>query len=142
MTATGHPAWCDRDLCTAPAEMPATFEQLGDQHHRSAPAALDLRVAGTAVLPGTGAGTVTAQLYQAVAPWRCETYLRLSGGADGRHLDVALGEAMRAAAALSVLLADACDDVAAQAARGLAALQHMMTPEWPEVTGMGDGDPR
>jgi len=122
MTAIEHPAWCDRALCTAPAEQPAEMNAQAGWHHVSAPVPLGLRTAGSLVLPASdGGGTVTAQLAQAVAPWRCETYLRISDGVHGTCLELALREAQQAAGILGGLLTTAGDDTRAAAWRDLAA---------------------
>jgi hypothetical protein len=123
MTATEHPSWCEPALCTAPAGQPGKFDPHAGWHHTSAPVPLKMRITGTAVVPDAGGGDIIAQLYQAVAPLRCETFLWISDGRpDGYHLEFPLHQALETAATLGLLLADAADDRAATAARDLASL--------------------
>jgi hypothetical protein len=121
MAPIEHPAWCNRTLCTAPAERPATFEPENGRYHWSAPVPLNLRVVLTAVLAAPGDGPVTAQLCQPVAPWPCEIYLRVNGGNDGAHLNVAVRDVARVATIIGGLLGAAADSVAEATARRPAA---------------------
>lgn len=118
MTAIKHPAWCDRALCTAPAEQPTEYGPRG--HHLSAPVALDIQAVRTGGM--VPVGEVTAQLRQEVALWPCEPYVRITFGSYGDGgMDLAVIQAAAAAAVLGELAAAASTDIAtAAAARELA----------------------
>jgi len=74
--ATSHPAWCDRDRCTAdPACQARGYRPGAGGEHRSAPVPLDLSYA----MWGPGLSG-EAYLTESVAPWRCSTYLHIRAG--------------------------------------------------------------
>jgi hypothetical protein len=92
-----HPAWCDRALCTANAASQAEGyrSEVGGQH-RSADVPLDIR---PRVWPVPD--RIVAFLSEAVAPWRCSTYLRIA--ADG---DEVVSEPVESAAPVLAILSD------------------------------------
>jgi hypothetical protein len=98
----GHPAWCDPDLCTAdPSATVADGYRAGaGGQHRSAPVPLNL---ATAIWLPQRAGT--AFLTEAVAPWPCAPYLRVSLG--DAELAMPVGHAGPVLTALSALAASA-----------------------------------
>lgn len=118
MTAIKHPAWCDRALCTAPAEQPTEYGPRG--HHLSALVELDIQDVRTGGM--VPVGEVTAQLRQEVALWPCEPDVRITFGSYGDDgMDLTVIQAAAAAAALGELAAAASTDTAtAAAARELA----------------------
>jgi hypothetical protein len=71
-----HPRWCDRSRCTANPDSQANGYHAGvGGEHRSASVLLDLSCAMW-LLGRSG----QAWLTEAVAPWRCATYLRIRIG--------------------------------------------------------------
>jgi hypothetical protein len=118
MVASGHPSWCDRELCTAPAEQPTEYGTSGQ--HVSALVVIEtdsVRTGGMVPL-----GDVTAQLYQEVWPWPCEVYLRIRFGSGvGSCMTMTLTQAADNAALLGELAAAGSADTATiAAARGRA----------------------
>ena len=88
-TALIHPDWCDPTLCTAD---PAATRLVGYRagaggEHRSTPIPLDLRAA---LWPPTQ--NATAYLTEAVAPWKCSTFLRVRAGDTELSLPVDYAE--------------------------------------------------
>jgi len=101
----GHPAWCDRTRCTAdPASQVEGYRSGVGGQHCSADLALNLR-AGLWPIPPSAVVWMT----EAVAPWRCSTYLRieLAGGAE---ISMPVESAAPVLAALSGLVASALED--------------------------------
>jgi hypothetical protein len=84
MVATEHPIWCDPTFCDAPAELPAMG---GGRYpftaHHSIPVQIgvsvfDVFTGGKIQGPLLNAdGGTFAWLTQAVAPWKCTTYLNI-----------------------------------------------------------------
>ena len=73
-----HPAWCDPSRCTAnPASQADGYRSGVGGEHRSADVPLDVRMRLWPVPDHIG-----AFLSEAVAPWRCSTYLRILADGD------------------------------------------------------------
>lgn len=79
---TIHPVWCTPLLCTAPAYEMTTDEYKSDERNRAAehvsqPVQLAEGRFDWRVPEALTKGDVCAWLTRAVAPWQCETYLRV-----------------------------------------------------------------
>lgn len=97
-----HPAWCSPSCCTAPAEQPRTLaETPRGAAHSSALVELPVPPGACALLPTDG--PFTAHLFEAIAPWRCYTFLAISLG-DRRLIQLQAVDAADALAALVNLL--------------------------------------
>lgn len=97
-----HPTWCDRTRCTAnPAATTGNgYRATTAGQHQSAPIRLDLTTV-IALPPRIS----EAYLTEAVAPWPCETYLRLRHG--DAEIAMTASDAARALSALRLLTATA-----------------------------------
>ncbi|WP_432839019.1 hypothetical protein [Dactylosporangium sp. CA-092794] len=101
----GHPAWCDRTRCTAdPASQANGYRSGVGGQHRSADLPLNLRAGMWPIPPHA-----VAFLSEAVAPWRCSTYLRITVDSD-TELSMPVDNAAALLAALSALVASAMTD--------------------------------
>jgi hypothetical protein len=100
-----HPAWCDRSRCTADPSTQANGFRFGGGQHRSDDLPLNLRACMWPVPPHA-----VAFLSEAVAPWRCSTYLRITVDRD-TELAMPVESAAPILAALSALVASAMTDV-------------------------------
>ena len=104
MTATRHPGWCDRARCTATARPAGEGHPSPFREHLSVPVPLHIREVHGQVVADPAGETVTAQLSQAVPPWRRETYLRISGP-GGQDLEMPLARAATLAGQIGALIA-------------------------------------
>ncbi|MBO3737987.1 hypothetical protein [Actinoplanes flavus] len=100
-----HPAWCDPSRCTAEPSTQADGYRSGvGGEHRSADLPLAVR---PAVWPTPD--RIEAFLTEAIAPWRCATFLRIM--ADGEEVaSIPAESAAPILAALSELVASAVAD--------------------------------
>lgn len=103
--AIDHPAWCEQSRCTAdPSTQTASYHpNLGGQHC-SADLPLNQRPGNRPIPPHA-----VAWLSQAVALWRCSTYLHIT---LDRHIELAMPVASAAPilAGLSALVISALND--------------------------------
>lgn len=83
-TKLEHPSWCDPTFCDAPTETPITYNPAQGTRHHSNPVELARSGSLMFTLPFSLSNTlhaaergVWAWLTQAVAPWKCATYLRV-----------------------------------------------------------------
>jgi hypothetical protein len=101
----GHPAWCDPSRCTAdPASQANGYDSRTGGQHRSADLPLNLRAGMWPIPP-----RAVAFLSEAVAPWRCSTYLRIVVDRD-TELAMPVDNAGPLLVALSALVASAVTD--------------------------------
>ncbi|HZN20770.1 MAG TPA: hypothetical protein VFB84_21690 [Micromonosporaceae bacterium] len=104
----GHPAWCDHSRCTADLASQANgYDSRTGGQHRSADLPLKLRAGMWPIPPHA-----VAFLSEAVAPWRCSTYLRIVVDRD-TELAMRVENAAPLLAALSALVASAMTDAEA-----------------------------
>jgi hypothetical protein len=97
-----HPTWCDRSRCTADPSTQANGYRSGvGGEHRSADVRLNLRAGNWPIPPAA-----VAWLSEAVAPWRCSTYLRITVDGD-TELSMPVESAAPILAELSALVASA-----------------------------------
>ncbi|MBO3741611.1 hypothetical protein J5X75_29300 [Actinoplanes sp. NEAU-H7] len=95
-----HPAWCDPSRCTADPSTQADGYRSGvGSEHRSADVPLNIG-AGSWPIPPTGVAFLT----EAVAPWRCSTFLRIVVD-GGTEVSMAVESALPLLAALTDLVA-------------------------------------
>ncbi|MEV6926734.1 hypothetical protein AB0M46_19825 [Dactylosporangium sp. NPDC051485] len=100
-----HPAWCDHTRCTAdPATQASGYRSGIGGEHRSADLPLNLRAGMWPIPP-----RAVAFLTEAVAPWRCSTYLRITVEGD-TELSMPVDNAAPLLAALSALVGSAMTD--------------------------------
>ncbi|GLL06907.1 hypothetical protein GCM10017581_086570 [Dactylosporangium matsuzakiense] len=105
----GHPAWCDRSQCTAdPASQADGYNSRTGGQHRSADLPLNLRAGMWPIPPHA-----VVYLSEAVAPWRCSTYLRIVVDRD-TELSMPVDSAAPLLAALSELVASALTETEAR----------------------------
>jgi hypothetical protein len=103
-----HPAWCDRSQCTADSASQANgYNPRAGGQHRSADLPLNLRAGMWPIPPHA-----VAYLSEAVTPWRCSTYLRITVDQD-TELSMPVDNAAPLLAALSELVTSAMTDAEA-----------------------------